>query len=160
MSSLPKPIRIPIGIIDEIYAHAREVFPAEACGWLEGSKNGSEVSKVHRCINVQSQGTHPTEAERGEERAYVFSPQDLIIFAHSMDAESPPRIIYHSHPNGKSYLSNVDVENATDPWDGGKMYEVQQLVIGINSTRVVESKLFDWSDATKSFEEIEHYQGN
>ena len=160
MPSLPSPIKIPMDILKEVYTHARDAFPAEACGWLEGPKNGSEVCTLHRCINVQSHGTHPTAAERGEERAYVFSSKDLIDFAHSMDDELPPRIIYHSHPNGKSYLSKVDIDNATDPWDGGKMYEVQQLVVGINETRVVEAILFDWSDATRSFEEIQHYQGN
>ena len=160
MPSIPEPIKIPTRILAEIYAHAREVFPAEACGWLEGPKNGLAVSKVHRCTNVQSQGTHPTEADRGEERAYVFSPKDLIAFAHGMDAELPPRIIYHSHPNGKSYLSNVDIENATDPWSGGKMYDVQQLVVGINATHVVEAILFDWSDSNECFEEIHRYQGD
>ena len=160
MSSLPEPIKIPVEILHEIYVHAREAFPAEACGWLEGSKDGIEVSKVHRCINVQSQGIHPTEAERGEERAYVFSPEDLIAFAHGMDAAFPPRIIYHSHTNGKSYLSNVDIENATDPWNDGKMYDVQQLVIGVDGIHVVEAILFDWSEDTRCFQEIQHYQGN
>ena len=155
-----RPINIPSEVLHEIYDHAREVYPAEACGWLEGPKSGFEVSKAHRCINVQSQGNHPTEAERGAERAYVFSPNDLIAFAHGMDDDSPPRIIYHSHTNGKSYLSNVDIENATDPWDAGKMYDVQQLVIGINDNHVVEAKLFDWSEDNKCFQEIQHYQGN
>ena len=160
MPSLPEPIKIPLKILHEIYIHARDAFPAEACGWLEGLKDGNEVSEVHKCVNVQSQGTHPTEAGRGEEQAYVFSPEDLIAFAHGMDAGLPPRIIYHSHTNGKAYLSNVDIENATDPWEDGKMYDVQQLVIGINGTHVVEAALFDWSEDAKCFEELQRYQGN
>ena len=155
----PVPIGIPQMILQEVYAHARSAFPAECCGWLAGPKNGSEVSQVHPCVNAQSQGIHPTAALRGEETAYVFSPNDLIAFNFGIDTDEPPRVIYHSHPNGKSYLSSVDIENATDPWGGGKMFPVQQLVVGIDESRVVEAVLFDWSDQEATFVEIARFQG-
>jgi len=155
----PAPIGIPQTILDEVYAHARRAFPAECCGWLAGPKNGNEVSQAHPCVNAQSQGIHPTAALRGEETAYVFSHEDEIAFSYGLDTDEPPRIVYHSHPNGKSYLSQVDIQNATNPWDGGKMYAVQQLVVGIDETRVVEAVLFDWSDEEATFVEIARFQG-
>ncbi len=159
MPELPEPIGIPQSILEQVYAHAREAFPAESCGWLAGPKSGVEVTHVHRCVNVQSQGTHPTVAERGEERAYIFSAADAIAFGYGMDADEPPRIIYHSHPNGRAYFSDTDANVATNQWDGGKMYDVQQLVVGIDETRVVEAILFDWSDEEKAFVEIQRFQG-
>ena len=159
MPESPKPIRIPQPILDDVYAHARDAFPAESCGWLAGPKNGLEVAHAHPCVNIQSQGGHPTKAERGEERAYVFSAPDALAFNTGFDTDEPPMIIYHSHPNGMAYFSDTDIKVATNQWDGGKMYPVQQLVVGIDETRVVEAILFDWSDDAKGFVEIQRFQG-
>ena len=159
MPDLPKPIEIRQEILDVVYAHAREAFPTESCGWLEGPKNDPDVTHSHPCENVQSQGRHPTVAGRGEERAYIFSAADVIAFNEGIDTDEPPKIIYHSHPNGKAYFSDTDTNVATNQWDGGKMYPVQQLVVGIDETRVVEAILFDWSEDAQGFVEIQRFQG-
>jgi hypothetical protein len=39
------------------------------------------------------------------------------------------------------------------------MYPVQQLVVGIDATRVVGAVLFDWSDDAQGFVEIQRFQG-
>lgn len=154
MADTPAPLTIPHAILQEVYAHAREAFPAECCGWLAGPRDGDAVTMARPCRNAQSQGIHPTASMRGEETAYVFSTEDVLAFNQGIDSDDPPLIIYHSHPNGRSYLSNVDMENATDPWGDGKMFPVQQLVVGIDAERVVEAKLFDWSDEARTFVEI------
>ena len=159
MPELPAPIGIPQAILGQVYAHAREAFPAEACGWLEGPKNGVEVTQAHPCVNIQSQGGHPTEAQRGEERAYVFSAPDALAFNIGFDTDVPPLIVYHSHPNGRAYFSETDTKVATNQWDGGKMYDVQQLVVGVKKTRAVAAKLFDWSEAENTFVEIKQFPG-
>jgi proteasome lid subunit RPN8/RPN11 len=159
MPDVPSPINIPQAILDEVFAHAREAFPAECCGWLEGPKDGDAVVSAHPCVNVQSQGSHPTVAGRGEERAYIFSAADVIAFNEGMDADAPPLIIYHSHPNGRAYFSETDTKVASNAWDGGKMYPVQQLVVGIDESRVVEAVLFDWSEGEQAFVEIQRFAG-
>ena len=159
MSDTPVPLTIPPDILRQVYAHARASFPAECCGWLAGPRDGDAVTTARPCNNAQSQGIHPTASMRGEETAYVFSKEDVLAFNQEIDSEEPPRIIYHSHPNGRSYLSNVDIENATDPWGDGKMFPVQQLVVGIDAERVVEAKLFDWSDEARTFVEIAQFTG-
>ena len=77
----------------------------------------------------------------------------------SLDGEIPARIIYHSHPNGEAYLSSIDREVATSPWGDGPAYPVQQLVIGINGDRVVESILFAWSEQENQFVEVNRFLG-
>ena len=159
MPETPAPLNIPRDILERVYAHARRAFPAECCGWLAGPRGGGDVTTARPCLNAQLQGIHPTASMRGEETAYVFSKEDVLAFNEGIDSEEPPLIIYHSHPNGRSYLSNVDMENATDPWGDGKMFPVQQLVVGIDAERVVEAKLFDWSDAERTFVEIAQFAG-
>ena len=73
--------------------------------------------------------------------------------------DTPARIIYHSHPNGRAYLSDTDRTVATSPWGDGPAYPVQQLVVGIDAERVVEAALFDWSDEAGGFVELARYNG-
>ena len=155
----PAPLAIPQHILDEVFREARASFPHECCGWLVGARDGAEVSAVRRCDNVQEAGGHPIASERGAETAYVFSASDLLELNRTLDGDTPPRIIYHSHPNGQAYFSPTDRQVAQDPWGEGPAYPVQQLVIGIDGERVVEAALFDWSDEAGEFVEIARFPG-
>ena len=153
------PLKISSSILADIYREARNAFPAECCGWLSGPKDGDEVTVVRACENAQASGTHPTEAQRSAETAYVITGADLLTLNHSLESEMPARIIFHSHPNGRAYLSSTDREVATSPWGDGPAYPVQQLVVGIDSNRVVEAALFAWSDDENGFIQIDRFDG-
>ena len=153
------PLKISPDILADIYREARGAFPAECCGWLSGPKDGDEVTVVRACENVQASGTHPTEALRSAETAYVITGSDLLSLNHTLESEMPAMIIFHSHPNGRAYLSPTDREVATSPWGDGPAYPVQQLVVGIDDRRVVEAALFDWSDDESGFVQIASFDG-
>ena len=159
MSGSPVAVTIPDSVFEDACRHARETFPAECCGWLSGDRDGARVDELRRCDNVQADGDHPTAADRGEDRAYVIAGADLLALNKTLDSDRPARIIYHSHPNGRAYLSKTDREVATSPWGDGPTYPVQQLVIGIDERRVVEAALFAWSDDSGEFVEIARYPG-
>ena len=156
---MPTPLEVPRHILEEIYRHARREYPNECCGWLAGEKDGSSVTTVRACVNVQAQGNHPSAPSRSAETAYVFGAQDLIDLNNSLDSDTPARIIYHSHPNGMAYLSETDRGVAVSPWGDGPAYPVQQLVIGIDAHRVVNAALYDWSDTEADFIEIARFHG-
>src|SRR5262245_34109905 len=122
---------------EAVFAEARAAFPHECCGWITDEG-------VRPCRNAQSAGEHPTQAARGAESAYVIAGQDLIEFNRAFDGPAPPRVIYHSHPNGRAYFSSTDRDVARSPWGDGPAYPVQQLVVGLDEHRVVESALFEW----------------
>ena len=159
MASLANPLQIPPAILNSIYREARSAYPSECCGWLTGAADGDGIDTMRPAANVQASGNHPTAADRTAETAYVFDTADLLALNNSLDAEAPARIIYHSHPNGRAYLSDTDRTVATSPWGGGPAYPVQQLVVGIDDQRVVEAALFAWDDASQSFVELERYAG-
>lgn len=148
---------IPEESIVDIYRQARAEYPYECCGWIAG--DGEGVSDVRPCVNMQAQGNHPTAPGRTPETAYVFGQEDLLDLARSFDSDKPARIIYHSHPNGRAYLSEVDRSVARSPWGDGPAYPVQQLVIGLDERRVVEAALFEWSDDAKEFVEVKRFAG-
>ena len=159
MSTKAVPSHIPRKILEEVYREARRSFPAECCGWLAGPVDGREVSTVRQCANAQDSGTHPTTPDRGVETAYVITGDDLLTLNRSFDTDLPAQVIYHSHPNGRAYLSPTDREVATSPWGDGPAYPVQQLVVGLDQHRVVEAALYAWSDEDDGFVEIARYEG-
>lgn len=144
----------------QVFREAREAFPAECCGWLTGPAGGDAVSRLRACENAQDGGEHPTAAARTAETAYVIAGDDLLAFNRGFRDPEPPRIIYHSHPNGRAYFSDTDQQVAQSPWGDGPAYDVQQLVVGLDPERVVEAALFAWSDDASTFVEIARFPGD
>ena len=159
MADAITPLEIPAEILAEVYREARKAFPFECCGWLSGAADGAVVDAVRSCENAQDSGTHPTQADRTAERAYVITGSDLLDLNQSLDGETPAKVIYHSHPNGGAYFSPTDREVATSPWGDGPAYPVQQLVVGITEARVESAALFAWSDEESGFVEVARYAG-
>lgn len=154
----PRPIGIPLELMQRAFEESRKAFPAECCGWMAGQDDGS-VGFIRPCVNRQDKGGHPVASERGSETAYVIEGEDLMELNRSFDGDAPARIIYHSHPNGRAYLSETDRAVATSPWGDGPAYPVQQLVVGIDGQRVVEAALFAWSEDAGEFVEINRFDG-
>jgi proteasome lid subunit RPN8/RPN11 len=157
--SLPAPVEIAGDVLTAVFREARAAFPAECCGWLTGPRAGEAATAIRPCHNAQAAGDHPTTPGRTAETAYVIAGDDLLQFARAFDGPEPPRVIYHSHPNGRAYFSKTDQEVATSPWGDGPAYPVQQLVVGIDGERVVEAALFAWSDADGGFVEVARLSG-
>jgi proteasome lid subunit RPN8/RPN11 len=155
----PEPVNVPTSALEDIFRHARESFPNECCGWLTGDKDSNTADGVRRAVNAYAPSLHPTARDRTAERAFVISDGDLLELNHTLDDDIRPRIIYHSHPNGRAYFSQTDRANARDPWGDGPAYPVQQIVVGIDPERVVEARLFAWSDEADDFVEIAEYTG-
>lgn len=158
MSGDVAPVAIPRPLLEDVYREARRAFPAECCGWLAGTAIEG-ASELRACRNQQADGQHPTAPDRGAETAYVIAGDDLLELVRALDGTRPPLVIYHSHPNGRAYLSATDVEVASSPWGDGPAYPVQQLVVGIDGAAVREAALFAWSDAAGRFVEVARFEG-
>jgi proteasome lid subunit RPN8/RPN11 len=140
-------IEIPPGLREQLYAHARAAFPDECCGYLVGS--AGTVDAIVSCRNAQLDGDHPTEPARGADTGFVIAGAELLAFARSFDTERPARIVYHSHTNGRAYLSTVDRALANGP-----SYPVQHLVIAVTADGVTEAAQFAWSDEQRDHVEV------
>ena len=155
----PAPVQISRALLEDIYREARKSFPHECCGWVAGAREGNEATRLRTCINAQAEGEHPTQSDRSAETAYVIAGADLLALNRELDGDEPAKIIYHSHYNGRAYFSETDHQVATSPWGDGPVYPVQQLVVGLNATRVEEAALFAWSEVDGGFVEVERYEG-
>jgi len=142
-------IRIPEDVRAAVYAHARTAFPDECCGYLCGPRDGDAVDAAVACRNAQTDGDHPIAPERGADSGFVIGGAELLAFARRFDGPSPPRIVYHSHPNGRAYFSAVDRAVAAGP-----AYPVQHLVVAVTARGVTEAAQFAWSDAAGDHVEV------
>lgn len=132
-------VAIPADVLAAIYAHALACFPDECCGYLTGASPAS-VDAAVPCTNAQAAGDHPLVPERGADGGFVIAGAELLAFARGFDGPTPPRILYHSHPNGRAYFSAVDRALAAGP-----AYPVQHVVIGVAAGAVTEVAQFAWS---------------
>ncbi len=131
-------LAIPEHLRAALYAHALAAFPAEACGYLTGPPDGDHVDALVACRNAQADGEHPLAPDRGADTGFVIAGAELLAFARTFDSHAPARIVYHSHTNGRAYLSQIDRMMAI-----GSGYPVQQLVIGVAGGSVLDVAQFD-----------------
>ncbi len=131
-------IAIPDHLRPQLYAHAIAAFPDEACGYLTGPRDGDHVDAAIACRNAQTDGDHPIVPERGADTGFVIAGAELLAFARTFDSPAPARIVYHSHTNGRAYLSEVDRQMAV-----GSGYPTEHLVIGVTAVGVTEVAQFD-----------------
>ncbi len=90
--------------LKQIYAHAKETYPYECCGFLLGSfEDGGLVREVRRATN-QNQERTDRFVISGEEYAQVQFAAD--------DADLDIIGIYHSHPDYPPIPSQTDIDNA------------------------------------------------
>ena len=150
------PVFIPSQLLAAVYGHARAEFPAECCGYLTGPANEDAVDAVVPCRNAQADGEHPLVPERGTDAGFVIAGAELFAFARSFDGPSPARVVYHSHTNGRAYLSDVDREMAAGP--AGPAYPVQHLVVGLDAERITEVAQFAWADDARDFVEVARWR--
>ena len=136
----------------------RKLFYASSSS-VYGEKNSNTADGVRRAINAYEPETHPTAKDRSAQTAFVISDGDLLALSRTLDDDVRPRIIYHSHPNGRAYFSETDKANASDPWGDGPAYPVHQIVVGIDGDRVQEARQFAWDDEAEDFVEIAEYEG-
>ncbi len=135
-------------LLDEIYAHARECYPEECCGFiLDG--------EVRRVVNRQNElhQMDPDSFPRDARTAYNMGPQDIRALEKSFKSDRPVRVIYHSHCDVGAYFSAEDKRAAT--WDGEPLWpQIDWLVVDVKADGAHGGKLFRWDPASRDFLEI------
>lgn len=166
-STTPSGIVLPAlgpDILPAIYAHARDTYPEECCGFLLGPRDALTVDEVRRCINEQNRyhQLDPGRFPRTAREAYYLGGTDLRFMSTSIASERPVKIIYHSHPNVGAYFSAEDTRAALgkEPDETATpLYPVDYIVIDAQSDHVAGAKLFRWDPAQLIFVQMAEYAG-
>ena len=155
---------IPQPLLDAIYAHARETYPDECCGFLIAPQGSPAIDEARRCVNEQNRyhALDPERFPRTAREAYYLGGKDLRFLLESVSGERPVKIIYHSHPDVGAYFSAEDTRAALgrEPDDSAEpLYPVDHIVIDAQADHVAEAKLFRWDGRQRSFVHVDTYAG-
>lgn len=116
--------------LKQIYAHAKETYPHECCGFLLGQfEDGGFVRRVRTATNQNRDRTDRFDIS-GEEFAQVQFAADeagLEIIG-----------IYHSHPDWPAIPSQTDMESA---WE-----EVNYLIVSVHEGMPLDTKVWRLAD--------------
>ncbi|MBE7550791.1 MAG: M67 family metallopeptidase [Anaerolineales bacterium] len=112
--------------LKQIYAHAKEIYPAECCGFLLGSfDEGGLVRQVRRATN---QNTERTDR-------FIISAEEFAEVQLAADETGLDIIgIYHSHPDWPAIPSQTDMDNA---WD-----EVYYLIASVHEGMPLNTQIW------------------
>ena len=151
-------------VLAEIYAHARETYPEECCGFLIGPRDSATIDAVRRCINEQSRyhTLDPERFPRTAREAYYLGGKDLRFLLESVSSPRPVKIIYHSHPDVGAYFSAEDTRAALGREPDGTsepQYPVDHIVIDAQADHVAGAKLFRWEPTQRTFVQMAEYAG-
>ena len=142
---------------EEMFAHAKEEYPAECCGIITSDARSQVI--VHRCENIQDKlhEANPKEHPRTSKKAYRMN--DLQVMRIQQDAESAGGqmvAIYHSQIDVPAYFSEEDQNAAT--FDGDPLFPaVVYPVISVQSGQVGRPgrKVFQWQAQRAAFEQVD-----
>jgi proteasome lid subunit RPN8/RPN11 len=131
--TMPEPLEIPAGIIDEMVAHCQREAPREACGILAGV--GPRVASFHPLKNVAASETRyradETELPRAN-RVIRESGQEILA-------------LYHSHPRSEATPSKTDLRE--NYWGA-----VPRIIISLVNPEKPDVRI--WRLRPDSFEEL------
>jgi proteasome lid subunit RPN8/RPN11 len=125
--------------LKQIYAHAKETYPYECCGFLLGDfAQGGLVRQVRRATNQNT--------ERNDR--FIISGEEFAQTQFAADEAGLDIIgVYHSHPDWPPIPSQTDMESA---WE-----EVYYLIASVHEGRPLNTNVWRLSDdGLRRFEQI------
>jgi proteasome lid subunit RPN8/RPN11 len=151
-------------VLAELYAHARETYPEECCGFLIGPRDNALIDEVRRCMNEQNRyhALDPERFPRTARIAYYLGGRDLRFLMQSIETPRPVKIIYHSHIDVGSYFSAEDIRAALgrEPDATAEpLYPVDHIVIDAQVDHIGGAKMFRWDRRQGAFVQVDTYAG-
>jgi len=142
--------------LNEIFSHAEETYPEEACGIVIGKPGDPGTNSVRRCGNLANQyhREDPIRNPRDAKTAYIMDPKDLLRVQSEADANGCEFVLlYHSHPDHEAYFSETDRELALFG-DEPVWPQLRYLVVSVKNGTVSYFKVFSWDANERQFEEL------
>lgn len=143
-------------IVEAMFQHAKEEYPAECCGIITTDGQGKQV--IHACENIQDKlhAADPETHPRTSKMAYRMDDMQVMRIQQAAEEAGGQMVaIYHSHIDVDAYFSEEDQNAAMffgEPAYPGVVYPV----IPVKDGKVDQGgwKIFQWQDETATFEQV------
>jgi proteasome lid subunit RPN8/RPN11 len=124
--------------LKQIYAHAKETYPHECCGFLLGNFDDGLVRQVRRATN---QNTDRTDR-------FIISGEEYAQTQFAADEAGLDIVgVYHSHPDWPPIPSQTDMESA---WE-----EVHYLIVSVHEGMPLNTNVWRLAgDGPRRFERV------
>lgn len=136
------PVVLPTSVLNEIFAHAREVTPEECCGLITGGDD-ARYQHVVRCRNDMTlwhrrdSETYPRDGTQG----FYMNEQDYLRADEAASARGERvTCVYHSHVECGAYFSEMDQDFASQ--ELFPFPDADHLVVAVTAGKVVDQVLF------------------
>ena len=160
MSGDPRPwiagdLSIPRDVLETIYAHAKEQYPSECCGFVAGP--ASEPGLCDEAIREVNEADkyHRLDPERFPRTSTTYFKIHEMRAAKALErgeaSGRPIKVIYHSHCDAGDYFSGEDA--ATFASDGQLMWPCAFLVVSVVGGEPVSHRLWVHQPGTDAFRE-------
>lgn len=139
-------VAMPRSLLHEVFQHAIECYPEEACGLLLGPA-AAEPQTIERCTNVQRRRKLSGDSELDAGHGYWIDETELLRAIQRAEREGTEiRVIYHSHVDTGAYFSRADLEGAIGPHGEPNYPGAIQLVLSVHDDGVRDAAAFIWTD--------------
>ena len=140
--------------LQTIYDDCQRAYPKETVGVVMGPEGMAHQDRIVSCINYLDE-LHECDPERypcGAESGFAVNPDRLLLIDAELHAKGwRLKLIYHSHPDGDTQLSDTDRRNALG-FDGSPLHpNVEYMVVAVENGKVVGHAFHRWDEATSGF---------
>jgi proteasome lid subunit RPN8/RPN11 len=137
-----------------IYEDCRRTYPKEAVGVIIGPQELPHQDRVIACDNALDE-LHKIDPERyplDTASGFAVNPQRLLLIDAEIRAKGwRVKLIYHSHPEGDTALSDADRKSALD-FEGAPLHpNVEYMIVAVEKSAVVGHAFYRWDSAKKGF---------
>lgn len=135
-------MQIARSVLAAIRRHLVAAYPAEACGFLVGTRGANGEVVVSHELPI----TNRRVANGAARKRYLISPDDLRSAERDATASGLQIVgVYHSHPNLAARPSSYDQEHAW-PW-------YRYLIVSVIGGAVREERVWELTDSRHAFVE-------
>lgn len=142
---------MPVDVLNEVFAHAREAEPEECCGLITGD-DALPYRHVVRCRNdmTRHHQRDPESYPRDGRQGFYMNEQDYLRAEDdAQDRGERITAVYHSHVEAGAYFSEMDQDFASEPLF--PFPDAHHLVVSVVGGKVVDQAVFRRDAASARF---------
>lgn len=140
-------------VLDEVYRHARQEYPKEACGWIIEKADKTQTYVEAENLQDKYHKLDPEQYPRTSKDAFLMDTLKLTRAIEEAETAGGSLFsIVHSHIDCGAYFSEEDKIQMTLPDNSGPVFPAKcYLVVSIDDGQAGEKAAFVFNEDNKDY---------